>query len=189
FQWTPYEDPTIQTVIPDKFFQNLNIWHVKVPLVNYAIVEMHQSDRVLRQFEFRQPIPVAPEVLDDHYRINLRQLYTDWPRSWSHYIHMWKDRYNYIPTQEPIIIPELECVSEYIPWFRIHSKPYLLSKEKRRRQLRVQRERCDPLNPRRRDDDASPSTVPTQSPDPSPGLATAPIQSLGLTLQPTTPTK
>ncbi|MBA0765754.1 hypothetical protein Gotri_014906, partial [Gossypium trilobum] len=27
---------TIWAVIPDKFFQNLNIWHVKVSLVNYA---------------------------------------------------------------------------------------------------------------------------------------------------------
>ncbi|KAH1096955.1 hypothetical protein J1N35_013876 [Gossypium stocksii] len=41
-----------QAVIPDEFFQNLNIWHVKVPMVTYAIVEMHQSDRVLRQFGF-----------------------------------------------------------------------------------------------------------------------------------------
>ncbi|MBA0635174.1 hypothetical protein Godav_022292, partial [Gossypium davidsonii] len=36
FQWTPYENPIIWAVIPDKFFQNLNIWHVKVSLVNYA---------------------------------------------------------------------------------------------------------------------------------------------------------
>ncbi|KAH1083317.1 hypothetical protein J1N35_023078 [Gossypium stocksii] len=47
FQWTPYEDSAIQEVIPDEFFQNPNIWHVKVSLVNYAIVEMHRSDRVL----------------------------------------------------------------------------------------------------------------------------------------------
>ncbi|MBA0753129.1 hypothetical protein Gogos_020783, partial [Gossypium gossypioides] len=52
FQWTPYEDLTIRAVTPDEFFQNLNIWHVKVPLVNYATVEMHQTDRVLRQFGF-----------------------------------------------------------------------------------------------------------------------------------------
>ncbi|KAG8483083.1 hypothetical protein CXB51_022051 [Gossypium anomalum] len=45
FQWTPYEDPTIRVVIPDEFFQNPNFWHVKVPLVNYATVEIHQSDR------------------------------------------------------------------------------------------------------------------------------------------------
>ncbi|KAH1031622.1 hypothetical protein J1N35_043796 [Gossypium stocksii] len=52
FQWIPCEDPIIQVVIPDEFFQNSNIWHVNVPLVNYATVDMHQMDRVLRQFRF-----------------------------------------------------------------------------------------------------------------------------------------
>ncbi|KAH1031346.1 hypothetical protein J1N35_043520 [Gossypium stocksii] len=33
FQWIPYEDQTIRAVIPDEFFQNPNIWHVKVLLV------------------------------------------------------------------------------------------------------------------------------------------------------------
>ncbi|KAH1090772.1 hypothetical protein J1N35_018029 [Gossypium stocksii] len=74
FQWTPYEDPKIQAIILDEFFQNLNIWHVKVLLVNYATVKMYQTDRVLRQFRFRQPIPVAPEVLDDEHKINLRPI-------------------------------------------------------------------------------------------------------------------
>ncbi|KAH1048368.1 hypothetical protein J1N35_039152 [Gossypium stocksii] len=60
FEWTPYEDPAVRAVIPDELFQNLNIWHVKAPMVTYAIVEMHQSDRVLRQFRFRQSIPVTP---------------------------------------------------------------------------------------------------------------------------------
>ncbi|KAH1056959.1 hypothetical protein J1N35_035024 [Gossypium stocksii] len=73
FEWTPYEDPAIRAVIPDEFFQNPNIWHIKVPIVTYAIVEMHQSDRVLRQFRFRQPIPVTPEKLDDEHKIDLRQ--------------------------------------------------------------------------------------------------------------------
>ncbi|MFQ6660533.1 hypothetical protein Gotur_029016, partial [Gossypium turneri] len=45
FQWTPYEDPAIRAVILDEYFQNLNGWHVKVSLVNFAIVEMHQSDK------------------------------------------------------------------------------------------------------------------------------------------------
>ncbi|KAK5839122.1 hypothetical protein PVK06_007884 [Gossypium arboreum] len=52
FQWTPYEDSAIRTVISHEFLQNPNVWHVKVPLVNYATMEMHQSDRVLRQFGF-----------------------------------------------------------------------------------------------------------------------------------------
>ncbi|KAG8488653.1 hypothetical protein CXB51_016716 [Gossypium anomalum] len=157
FQWTPYEDPTIRAVIPNEFFQNLNIWHVKIPLVNYAIVEIHQSDRVLRQFRFRQSIPVEPEVLDDEHKVDLRLLNTDWLKHWSEYIEMWENR--------------------------IHDKPYLLSKEERRRQICVQRERRGPLNLRRRDDDASPSAASTQSPGPS----TAPTQLSGPTLQPMTP--
>ncbi|KAH1056266.1 hypothetical protein J1N35_034331 [Gossypium stocksii] len=71
FQQTPYEDPIIRAVIPNEFFQNLIIWHVKVPMVTYAILEMHQSDRVLRQFRFRQPIPVALEELDDEHKTDL----------------------------------------------------------------------------------------------------------------------
>ncbi|KAG8489160.1 hypothetical protein CXB51_017141 [Gossypium anomalum] len=140
FQWTPYEDPAIRAVILDEYFQNSNIWHVKVPLVNYAIVEMHQSDRVLQQFGFRQPIPVAPEVLDDEHEIDLRQLHTDWPGYWSTYIEMWKNQYDYIPTREPIIVPELACVPKYMPWFRIHGKPYLLLEDERRREIHVERE-------------------------------------------------
>ncbi|MFQ6657872.1 hypothetical protein Gotur_027362, partial [Gossypium turneri] len=42
-QLSEAQDPTIRVVIPDEFFQNLNIWHVKVPLVNYTTVEMHQT--------------------------------------------------------------------------------------------------------------------------------------------------
>ncbi|KAK5846041.1 hypothetical protein PVK06_002307 [Gossypium arboreum] len=46
----------------------------QVSLVNNAIVEMHQTDRVLRQFGFRQPIPEEPKVLDDQHRIDLRRI-------------------------------------------------------------------------------------------------------------------
>ncbi|MBA0866694.1 hypothetical protein Goshw_023491, partial [Gossypium schwendimanii] len=47
FQWTPYEDPAIRALILNEIFHNLNIWHVKVPLGNYATVEMHQTNSVL----------------------------------------------------------------------------------------------------------------------------------------------
>ncbi|MBA0753001.1 hypothetical protein Gogos_022277 [Gossypium gossypioides] len=48
---------------------------------------------------------------------------------------MWEDRYDYIPTQEPIIVLELASVPEYMPWFRIHGKPYLLSPDERQRPM------------------------------------------------------
>ncbi|KAK5784863.1 hypothetical protein PVK06_039402 [Gossypium arboreum] len=73
FQWASYEDPAIRVVILDEFLQNPNVLHIKVPLVNYATLEMHQSDKVLQQFGFRQPIFVAPEVFNDEHKVDLRQ--------------------------------------------------------------------------------------------------------------------
>ncbi|KAH1055977.1 hypothetical protein J1N35_034042 [Gossypium stocksii] len=72
FEWTPYDEPTIRAVILNEYFQNPNAWHVKLPLVSYATVEILQSDRVLRQFGFRQSIPVAFEVFDDEHKVDLR---------------------------------------------------------------------------------------------------------------------
>ncbi|MBA0765700.1 hypothetical protein Gotri_014857, partial [Gossypium trilobum] len=106
FQWTPYEDSAIRAVIPDEFRQNSNIWHVRVPLVIYAIVKMHQMDRVLRQFRFRQQIPVALEVLNKEHKINLRRPNMHWPVLFSEYIKIWENWYYNIPTRKPIIIPE-----------------------------------------------------------------------------------
>ncbi|MBA0804925.1 hypothetical protein Gohar_004479 [Gossypium harknessii] len=137
FQWTPYEDSVIRAVIPDEFLQNPNIWHVRVPLVSYATVEMHQTDRVLQQFKFRHPIPMAHEMLDDEHKIDLQRPNTHWSLFHSEYIEIWENR--------------------------IYGKPYLLSEEERRWQIRVEREQQGPLNPRIRGGETGPSTAPTQS--------------------------
>ncbi|MBA0634509.1 hypothetical protein Godav_025053 [Gossypium davidsonii] len=76
---------------------------------------------------------------------------------------MWENQYDNIPIREPIIIPELTCKPDYMSWFRIHGKPYLLLEKQRRRQFCVERERRGPLNPRTRADGAGPSTAPMQS--------------------------
>ncbi|KAH1097322.1 hypothetical protein J1N35_014243 [Gossypium stocksii] len=60
FEWMPYSDPTIQECILLEFLVNPHIWHVKVSLVVYITLEMHESDRVLRQFKFRKSIPSIP---------------------------------------------------------------------------------------------------------------------------------
>ncbi|MFQ6655395.1 hypothetical protein Gotur_025971 [Gossypium turneri] len=44
-----------------------------------------------------------------------------------------ESRHQYLPTREQIIVLELACVPEYMPWFRIHGKPYLLMPEERQR--------------------------------------------------------
>ncbi|MFQ6671314.1 hypothetical protein Gotur_035899 [Gossypium turneri] len=49
FEWTSYDDSTIREIISEEFFVNPNAWHVKISLVVYATVEMHEANRVLRQ--------------------------------------------------------------------------------------------------------------------------------------------
>ncbi|MFQ6658923.1 hypothetical protein Gotur_028010, partial [Gossypium turneri] len=135
-------------------------------LINYATVEPHQTDRVLRQFGCRQLIPADPKVFDNHHKIDLRLLGTDWPRYWSEYTKIW-----------------------------IHGKPYLLTPEERQRQIRVERERRGPLNPRRQDYEDSPATRPRQSPDSSsvamqsPSPTRAPTQSPNAAIQQMIPTQ
>ncbi|MBA0875602.1 hypothetical protein Goshw_024925 [Gossypium schwendimanii] len=88
----------------------------------------------------RQPIPVTLEVLDDEHKIDLRQSNTNWPVFFLEYIKNWENQYDHIPTREPIIVLELACVLNYISWFRIHGKPYLLSEEQRCQKIYVERE-------------------------------------------------
>ncbi|MBA0796398.1 hypothetical protein Gohar_007169, partial [Gossypium harknessii] len=39
--------------------------------------------------------------------------------------------YEFLPTHEPIFTPELACYPEYMPWFRVHGKSYLLDEDVR----------------------------------------------------------
>ncbi|MBA0854102.1 hypothetical protein Goshw_025964 [Gossypium schwendimanii] len=56
-RYTAYVRSMIESraCIPSNFLVNPNIWHVKVSLVVYATMEMHKSDRVLRQCHTRRP--------------------------------------------------------------------------------------------------------------------------------------
>ncbi|MBA0701282.1 hypothetical protein Goari_026897, partial [Gossypium aridum] len=114
-----------------------------------------------------QILEVAPEVLDDEHKIDLWRLNTHWSVFHSEYIKMWENRYDNIPTREPIIVSELACNPDYMPWFVIYGKPYLLSEEQRHRQFHVERERWGPLILRTRASKVGPSIVPMQSPAPS----------------------
>ncbi|KAL4296680.1 hypothetical protein GQ457_12G018070 [Hibiscus cannabinus] len=48
FVWTPYNDLDISTCVPPEIFQGAYIWMSTVPLINYAVVEWHHVDRVMR---------------------------------------------------------------------------------------------------------------------------------------------
>ncbi|KAH1082789.1 hypothetical protein J1N35_022550 [Gossypium stocksii] len=64
--------------------------------------------------------------------IDLRErTYENWPTFHAQYINIWNNKYEFLPTREAIVLPELACYLEYMPWFRVHGKLYLLSEETR----------------------------------------------------------
>ncbi|MBA0549879.1 hypothetical protein Golob_020880, partial [Gossypium lobatum] len=149
FVWMPYANPRIQECIPVEFLANRNIWQVKVPLIVFATVEMHESNRVMRQFGCMQRIPSSPQKLDDLHNIDLRgRLEEDWSSFHQKYIEIWQRRYDYLPTREPFLTLELATSPDYMDWFRHNGKPYLLSALERSRQRHRRRQRRGPINPR-----------------------------------------
>ncbi|KAH1120744.1 hypothetical protein J1N35_003904 [Gossypium stocksii] len=146
FVWMPYANPRIQECIPVEFLANRNIWYVKVPLIVFATVEIHESNRVMRQFGCMQRIPSSPQKLDDLHNIDLRgRLEEDWSTFHQKYIDIWQRRYDYLPTREPFLTPELATSPDYMDWFRHNGKPYLLSALERSRQRRRRRQRQGPI--------------------------------------------
>ncbi|MFQ6659192.1 hypothetical protein Gotur_028179 [Gossypium turneri] len=75
---------------------------------------------------------------------------------------MWNNRYDFLPTHNTILVLELTCDPDYMPWFRIHGKPYLLGEEVRCRHPHTSRPRQPPLNPR--GGKVDPSSTPVQEP-------------------------
>ncbi|MBA0792397.1 hypothetical protein Gohar_016897 [Gossypium harknessii] len=74
---------------------------------------------------------MAPQDLDDLHHIDLRERTDEnWSMFHAQYINIWNNRYDFLPTREAIVVPELTCILQYISWFRIHGKPYLYGKRR-----------------------------------------------------------
>ncbi|MBA0872161.1 hypothetical protein Goshw_008250 [Gossypium schwendimanii] len=132
-----YADPRIQECILTEFLVNRNIWHIKVPLIVFAMVEMHKFDQVMRQLKFRQSILPSPQDIEKLHEVNLLERIDEVRRN----------AMKNISTFGSIGI-QLATFLDYMIWFRHHNKPYLLSEEERTRQHRHRRPRQSCMNPR-----------------------------------------
>ncbi|KAH1039560.1 hypothetical protein J1N35_041303 [Gossypium stocksii] len=72
FELMSYADPDIISCIPLKVLANREMWHVKVPFIVYAMVKIHESNQVLRQFGYRQRIPPPPRDMNELHKIDMR---------------------------------------------------------------------------------------------------------------------
>ncbi|MBA0796160.1 hypothetical protein Gohar_006954, partial [Gossypium harknessii] len=110
-------------------------------------IQLLLDQRLDMEFGFRKMIMPTNQDIKDPYNIDL-QGRTDENRVTflTQYINIWNHKYNFIPNREPIISQELACDPEYMPWFRHHGKPYLLSEVVRGTQCHTRRSGRVPQN-------------------------------------------
>ncbi|XP_039056316.1 serine/threonine-protein phosphatase 7 long form homolog [Hibiscus syriacus] len=90
FNWMPYYQSDIQQCLPPMFFEGADTWCAITPLLHFAIVEIHVTDRVFRQFGFHQPIEMSIYNIDDLHKVDVRGKHSeDWSRKHATFIYDW----------------------------------------------------------------------------------------------------
>ncbi|KAF7803406.1 serine/threonine-protein phosphatase 7 long form-like protein [Senna tora] len=123
--WTPYSSMLERGEIPNEYLQHPDIWRASVPLVNFAIVEWHHSDRVLRQFGMTQSIPGPPRDLSDVHGLSLRnKSHRTWYERHKAWIDIWFQWPALVCTTS-VALTHLDRRSDYMQWYRRHTRRWI----------------------------------------------------------------
>ncbi|MBA0668198.1 hypothetical protein Goklo_001144, partial [Gossypium klotzschianum] len=102
-----------------------------------------------RAFGWTQQIPPLLQDLKELHKVGMHGKNDEnWQELHKEYIEAWDHRMNFLPICEPFFLADTVACLEYLPWFRLASKLYLLllkarSKKKQRRLPQQQRRaRC-----------------------------------------------
>lgn len=89
--WMPYTEEVLQA-LPPYCCVGKDIWRARVPLICFATVELHQPERVLRQFGFRQGVPHESRSRHPPHGQTLRGGQKDWAVVHAEAIVLWGHR-------------------------------------------------------------------------------------------------
>ncbi|KAH7835639.1 hypothetical protein Vadar_028238 [Vaccinium darrowii] len=124
--WTPYDDELIDS-LPVYCSAGSAIWRAHVPLICFATVEMHQPERVRRQFGRRQHIPPTSEVV----RVSHGKTLRNGPnRDWRNYHRLEVDRWDgRLGTVDQFEEHDLEgiypFIDPYVIWYKQITRRYI----------------------------------------------------------------
>nr|KYP48780.1 Serine/threonine protein phosphatase 7 long form isogeny [Cajanus cajan] len=121
FVWQPYLE--LLPTLPPYCFENSQVWRSTVPLIDFHIVEYHYADRVMQQFGMVQHIPAPPIHPEKLHDLSLRgKDNTDWSRMHVQFVQEWQSQLHHVWTQLACDTPHLSNSSEYMVWYRKHTR-------------------------------------------------------------------
>ncbi|XP_055960909.1 uncharacterized protein LOC126674799 [Mercurialis annua] len=120
--WQPYTDDLLRS-IPSQYLAGSEVWHARVPLIYYNIVEWHQPDRVLQQFGLIQPIPLAP-VQDHRLHSLLYKSSNNYMEILGYYVLIWLHRESHVVGGYRFERPP-HYHSQYMEWYRRHTRRWI----------------------------------------------------------------
>ncbi|KAH1039045.1 hypothetical protein J1N35_040788 [Gossypium stocksii] len=90
FEWMPYIDPDIIEYVLPEFLPIWSMWDTKMPFIVYATMKMHESDRVIRQFGWRQKISSPSRDMEASHKLDLwKKTDKNWQDYHKEYIDIW----------------------------------------------------------------------------------------------------
>ncbi|KAF1860134.1 hypothetical protein Lal_00033730 [Lupinus albus] len=102
-----------------------DIARARVPLISFAVVEWHPSDRVMRQFGLQQPITKNPINLEKQHKMNLRGKNDyNWPQKHDQWIQVWNNLKNYV-VNGSLDVQHLYQYSQYMQWYLQRTRKYI----------------------------------------------------------------
>ncbi|PPR84829.1 hypothetical protein GOBAR_AA35881 [Gossypium barbadense] len=121
FEWMPCADTDIIYYISSELLANQKLWDMKVSLIVLAMVEM-----------WRPKIPPPSQDMEELHKVDLQgKNDEDWKEVHKDYIGAWNSRMEFLPICEPFFSSDTTTCLEYMSWFRVTSKSYLLLVEAR----------------------------------------------------------
>ncbi|KAK8508253.1 hypothetical protein V6N12_019432 [Hibiscus sabdariffa] len=130
FIWQPYVDPTIMVCIPKSVLQCRTFWGAVVPLIHFGVVEYQCGDKVLRQFNYHQPIPRPSPACQHIHSTHRGRFDENWIVKQANFILVWEERHTrWTEDLSPLQASDIEFNTDYYSWYLENGKPFLVSVE------------------------------------------------------------
>ncbi|KAH7842642.1 hypothetical protein Vadar_007634 [Vaccinium darrowii] len=125
-EWMPYK-PEVLDALPPYCHAGMAIWRASVPLICFSYVEMHQPERVMRQFGFRQHVPPPSNAIHPSHGYTLRNGQKGWGEFHRLLVQQWEGRMAKVVAEGEPDLADHEYPSNdpYVLWYEQITRRYI----------------------------------------------------------------